>query len=56
MAAKTRKATRKGRGTRKLSRGLSEWNKKVMTIYYAMKKKNPKTRLGDAMKAAKKQK
>jgi len=54
--AKTRKASRKGRGTRKLSRGLSEWNIKVMKMFRAMKKDNPKTTLGDAMKAAKKQK
>jgi hypothetical protein len=50
--AKTRKASRKGRkGTRK---GPSEWNKKVMAMYHAMKKKNPNTKLGDAMRAASK--
>jgi hypothetical protein len=55
--ASTRKASsKKGRkGTRKLSPALREWNRKVMEIYREMKKKNPNTRLMDAMKAAKKQ-
>lgn len=52
----TRKASRKSRkGTRKLSPALRQWNEKVMKIYREMKKKNPNTRLMDAMKAAKKQ-
>ena len=54
--ASTRKASsKKGRkGTRKLSPALREWNRKVMDIYREMKKKNPNTRLMDAMKEAKK--
>lgn len=40
------------RKTRKMSRGASDWNKKVMEIYHQMKKKNPLTKLGDAMKHA----
>lgn len=52
----TRKAgkDRKSRkGTRKLSPALKEWNRKVMEKYREMKRKNPQTRLGDAMKALK---
>ena len=50
----TRKAGKKGRkGTRKLSPALKAWNEKVMKVYRDMKKKDPKVRLGDAMKAAK---
>lgn len=52
-AAKTRKTTK---GKRKLSPALAAWNKKVMALYKTMKAKNPKTRLGDAMKAAKRAK
>jgi hypothetical protein len=40
------------RKTRKASKGPSDWNKKVMKIYYEMKEKNPATKLGDAMKRA----
>ena len=54
----TRKAQRKASGTRKgkrsLSPALKEWNRKVMDVYREMKKKNPNTRLMDAMKEAKK--
>ena len=32
----------------------NEWNKHVMTTYREMKKRSPSTKLGDAMKAAKK--
>ena len=46
------KATRKGKRT--LSPALKKWNEKVMKVYREMKKKDPSTRLGDAMKAAKK--
>ena len=46
--------TSKGKKTRKLSPALKAWNEKVMTLYREMKKKNPDTKLGDAMKAAKK--
>jgi hypothetical protein len=50
----TRKAGKKGRkGTRKLSPALKQWNEKVMKLYREMKRKDPKVRLGDAMKAAK---
>jgi len=52
---KTRKASKGGKKTRKLSPKLREWNEKVMKLYREMKKKNPETRLGDAMKAAKRQ-
>jgi len=40
------------RKTRKASKGPSDWNKKVMEIYHTMKKSNPATKLGDAMKHA----
>ena len=40
------------RKTRKVSKGASDWNKKVMEIYRKMKKSNPATKLGDAMKHA----
>ena len=54
--AGTRKATRKaGKKTRKLSPKLKAWNEKVMKLYREMKKRDPATRLGDAMKAAKNQ-
>lgn len=54
MAVKTRKMKRSGgKKSRKLSPKLREWNEKVMKIYREMKKKNPNTKLGDAMKAAK---
>jgi len=52
---KSRKASKGGKKTRKLSPKLREWNEKVMKLYREMKKKNPETRLGDAMKAAKRQ-
>jgi hypothetical protein len=55
MAGGKRKSKSKGKkGTRKLSPALREWNQKVMKIYHEMKAKNPKTRLMDAMKEAKK--
>lgn len=53
----SRKASRTSRKSRKATRkqagGKSEWLKKVMRVYKEMKAKNPNTRLGDAMKAAK---
>jgi len=60
MVKQTRKAgLKKSKGTRKgkrtLSPALKAWNEKVMKVYREMKKKNPATKLGDAMKAAKKQ-
>ena len=58
MAKSTRKNMGKAKGTRKgkrtLSPALKAWNEKVMKIYREMKKKDPNTRLGDAMKKAKK--
>jgi hypothetical protein len=54
--SKTSKASKKGtrKGKRTLSPALKAWNEKVMAKYREMKKKNPATKLGDAMKAAKK--
>jgi hypothetical protein len=40
------------RRTRKISKGASEWNKKVMEVYREMKKKDSSVRLGAAMKKA----
>jgi hypothetical protein len=40
------------RKTRKMSKGASEWNKKVMELYKDMKKKDSNVKLGDAMKRA----
>ena len=48
---KNRKETRKQDGGK---RKQTAWMKKVMETYREMKKKNPSTRLGDAMKEAKK--
>ncbi len=58
---KSRKASRKANnrtvgGKRKLSPALRAWNKKVMEVYREMKRKNPATKLMDAMKEAKKRK
>ena len=50
-AKKSTKKTAK----RKLSPALKAWNEKVMKKYREMKKSNPNTKLGDAMKAAKKE-
>ena len=49
---KAKKGTRKGK--RALSPALKEWNEKVMNVYRELKKNNPNTKLGDAMKEAKK--
>lgn len=49
MRKSSRKATRK---TRKQGGGASAWNKKVMEVYRELKRKNPATRLGDAMREA----
>ena len=51
---KKSKKAGKRKGTRKLSPALKAWNEKVMKKYREMKAKNPATKLGDAMKAAKK--
>ncbi len=57
---KSRKASRKANvtvgGKRKLSPALRAWNKKVMEVYRELKRKNPATKLRDAMKEAKKRK
>ena len=45
-----------GKKTRKVSKGASDWNKKVMEVYRELKKKNPATRLGDAMRECSKRK
>ena len=55
----TRKGSKKAKkvvkkGTRKLSPALAAWNEKVMNVYRELKKNNPNTKLGDAMKEAKK--
>jgi len=44
------------RKTRKVSKGASDWNKKVMEVYRELKKKNPATKLGDAMRECSKRK
>jgi hypothetical protein len=49
-----RKRTRGG--TRKLSKGASDWNKSVMKVYAEMKKKDKDTKFGDALKEASKRK
>jgi hypothetical protein len=46
------KRRKSARRTRKMSKGASEWNKKVMEVYRDMKKKDSSVRLGDAMKKA----
>ena len=51
---KAKKGTRKGK--RALSPALKAWNEKVMKLYREMKKNDPETKLGDAMKAAKNKK
>lgn len=43
-----------GRKSRKLSSGARAWRDHMMKTYREMKARNPNTRLGDAMKAAKK--
>ena len=53
-AKKDTKGTRKGK--RALSPALKAWNEKVMKLYREMKKNDPETKLGDAMKAAKNKK
>ena len=46
------KDKKKGGKTRRVSKGASEWNKKVMEVYRDMKKKDKTVRLGAAMKRA----
>jgi hypothetical protein len=45
---------KKSKKSSKKTRKQTPWMKKVMETYREMKKKNPATRLGDAMKEAKK--
>lgn len=40
------------RKTRRMAKGPSDWNKKVMEVYRDMKKKDSSTKLGDAMRRA----
>ena len=44
------------RKTRRMAKGPSDWNKKVMEVYRELKKKNPATKLGDAMRECSKRK
>ena len=51
--AKTRRASRKSKGTRKAGkRALSPWNKFVMKVYREMKAKDKNVKFGAALKAA----
>jgi hypothetical protein len=54
--AKTRRAGRKGKGTRKLNKKASAWNKLVMQVYKEMKAKNKDVKFGDALKEASRRK
>jgi len=60
MAGRTRKASRKNGGTRKMNGGkrpLSSWNKLVMSVFSEMKKKHgKKVSFKDALKEASKRK
>jgi len=53
---KSRSNKSKGGKSRKMAKGPSDWNKKVMEIYRELKKKNPSVKLGAAMKEASKRK
>ena len=50
---KSKKGVKK---TRKMAKGPSDWNKKVMMIYHEMKKKDKNVKLGTAMKEASRRK
>ncbi len=56
--AKTRRASRKARrsGTRKMNPKAQKWTAFVKSVYDEMKKKNPKVKLGAAMKEASRRK
>lgn len=54
MEKSKKSKAKKGKSSRKLSPALKAWNEKVMKKYREMKARNPATKLGDAMKAAKK--
>lgn len=47
-----KRGKRKGSKSRKLGKKASNWNKLVMEVYRELKKKNPATKLGDAMREA----
>ena len=47
---------RKGKKTRKMAKGASNWNKQMMMVYHEMKKKNKNIKLRDAMKEASRRK
>ena len=47
-----RRKTRRAHKTRRMSKGASDWNKKMMMVYREMKKKDAGIKLGDAMKEA----
>ena len=42
------------RGKRTMSSGATKWRDHMMKVYREMKSRNPATKLGDAMRAAKK--
>ncbi len=59
MGGKRRNRTRRNRtegGKRKMSKGASDWNKKVMGVYAEMKKKNKEASFRDALVEASKRK
>lgn len=47
---------RKGKKTRKMAKGASNWNKQMMKVYHEMKKKDPLTTLTKAMQEASRRK
>jgi hypothetical protein len=47
-----KKDKKKGGKTRRMAKGPSDWNKKVMEVYRDMKKKDSSVKLGAAMKRA----
>ena len=46
----------KRRGTRKMGKGPSDWNKKVMGVFREMRKKNPNYQFREALVEASKRK
>jgi hypothetical protein len=59
MGGKRRNRTRRNKtngGKRKMSKGASDWNKKVMGVYSEMKKKNSNASFRDALVEASKRK
>jgi hypothetical protein len=52
----TRKAKRSGKKTRKMGKKMSKWTDFVSKIHKELKKKNPDSKLGDAMKEASRRK